>query len=132
MPAASRSFLARRTCGLPAMPTTRTGFDDAAAATLWTMSALKLATVSRIAGCKRASSRTVRGMGAGRMRRARTLPPHRAASRRRGPSSRERARERAALVVLHRALQLRGRVHHERPVLRDRLAERLAGDEEHP
>src|SRR5213080_1039423 len=98
------------------MPTTSTGFDDAAAATLWTMSALRLATVSRTAGCRRASSRTVRGMG------ARGDSPRAAASS---------GRERAALEVLDRALQLGGRVHHERTVLRDRLAERAARDEEH-
>src|SRR5947207_1006792 len=113
MPAASRSFLARRTCGLPAMPTTSTRFDDAAAATLWTMSAFRLATVSRIAGCRRASSRTVRGMGAleGFDERARY---HRPAP---SPAAAGSGRERAALEVLHRALQLGGRVHHERTVL---------------
>src|SRR5664280_1575353 len=134
MSAATSALRARRTNGLPTMPTTRTGFDVAAAWTLWTMSALRLATRSRIAGCKRASSRIVRDMdGSGGLRQAR--PYHRrVGDRRRGglPAHARAAgsgRERAALKVADRALQLRNRVHHERAVLRDRLAERPTRDE---
>src|SRR5262245_20451647 len=40
------------------------------------------------------------------------------------------ARERARLIVEHRLLDLLARVHHERAVLHDRLADRLACEHE--
>ena len=91
----------------------------------------RLATVSRIAGCRRASSRIGAGHGrACRIDGARTLPPPRAASRR-VRRARLRSRARRAGSPATALLQLGGRVHHERAVLRDRLAERPAGDEQH-
>ena len=53
-------------------------------------------------------------------------------SRMHGSVARPRqAAELRALVVAHGLLDLVARVHHERTVPRDRLAERLAGDEQH-
>src|ERR1700690_852045 len=128
MPAAASALRARRTCGLPAMPTTRTGFVVAAAWTLWTMSALRLATLSRIAGCRRASSRIVRGMadtpgsaGGGPTNPPEAhpppppAPPARPLSLAGGPLSFSGG-EHAALEIADRLLQLACRVHDERAV----------------
>ena len=122
-----------RTTGLPAMPTTSTGFEPAAAWTLWTMSAFRLATLSRIAGCRRASSRIVRGMAVGPERGWRR-PYHRRDPAGSAPRAAQRAAQAASAPrwkSAHRLVQLGGRVHDERPVLRDRLAERPAGDQQH-
>src|ERR1019366_5081875 len=128
MPAAPSDVLARGTNGLPAMPTTSTGFVVAAACTLWPMSAFRLAIFSRIAGCWRASSRIVRGMAfASVVRQAATIPSRIAAAMKNPASS---DGEDAALEVADGALQLRRRVHDERAVLRDRLSQRTTGDKE--
>src|SRR5450755_2342832 len=143
MPAAASALRARRTCGLPAMPTTRTGFVVAAAWTLWTMSALRLATLSRIAGWRRASSRIVRGMAgapgsaggdhtiAARLPLARPAGASADPARLREGPGRSSGGEHAVLEVADRLLQLARRVHDERAILGDRLTERPAGDQKH-
>src|SRR4030095_8183512 len=60
------------------MPTTSTGWLEAAACTLCTMSACQLAMRSRTAGCMRVSSRIGRAMGSGLGGGLGRLPPPRA------------------------------------------------------
>src|SRR6187399_2693846 len=94
------------------------------------MSAWWFATASRMAGCTRASSRMVRMVCLLLLGRHHSIGVWRltAPARACGAAS---ADEGAVLEVGEGLLQLGGRVHHERPVLRDRLAERPAGDQQH-